>query len=59
MEDAKRKALQWIEDSLVFGPTFKQALKSFVSLLQGIIKKRVKLNIKKCNFLQQELEWCD
>ena len=56
--DYKRQVLQWIDDTLLFAKSFDQFYNNFESLLIAFKKKRVRLNIHKCELMRTKVEWC-
>ena len=49
---------QWIDDSQPYAKTFSQYLAVLRTLLTNCIKWNVRLNIMKCTFLTDQVEWC-
>ena len=51
-------ALQWLDDTLVFGDTFSGFLESMEVILKNCIEVGLRLNVHKCSLLQKEIVWC-
>ena len=50
--------IQWVDDSLLYADTFDQFLDALDKYLKAIINKRVRLNVRKCDFYAKTIEWC-
>ena len=50
--------LQWLDDSLVYSETFEQHLETMARLLENCRKKKLRLNIDKCDVIKREAVWC-
>ena len=50
--------LQWIDDSLLYSRNVEQHLEAMDRFLEQLEKKRLRLNIKKCEFLTTTAVWC-
>ena len=48
----------WIDDILLYCTTFEQYLENLDKLLVAVIKKKVRLNVRKCDFYNTQAEWC-
>ena len=51
-------ACQWIDDTLIYGDNFDIFMKTVEKFLKGIRLKRVRLNIRKCELLKKDINWC-
>ena len=49
---------QWIDDSLLYAKDFGSGLFALEQFLDKLIEKNVKINISKCHFFQEEVEFC-
>ena len=50
--------LQWIDDSLIYSQTFNDYLEILDRFLKAVANKKVRLNIRKCELINKEVEWC-
>ena len=49
---------QWIDDSLLYGKTFEGTLHALGRFLDKLMEKNVRVNIAKCVFFQNSVEYC-
>ena len=50
--------IQWIDDSLLYSRTFDGYITALDKFLKQMILKNLRLNIRKCDLLSKEAEWC-
>ena len=50
--------VQWLDDSLIYAPTFDDYITTLEAFLQNLQRKGVRLNVDKCEFITQSAKWC-
>ena len=51
-------AIQWLDDTLLYAEDFESYCKNLRKFLQGMIDRKVRLSIEKCELYGSEVEWC-
>jgi len=55
---AESGIVQWLDDSLVYAPTFESYLTVLETFLQKLQTRGVRLNVDKCSFITRTAHWC-
>ena len=50
--------LQWVDDTLIYSEDFDKYCETLDAFLKSTTKMAVRLNIRKCEFIAREIEWC-